>query len=343
MPDASLSRIPESFPALIARDDGSGTIRPEPGSWPASGLGGEDPPGGPWTEIEIDYSCLNFKDALSATGNRGVSPNYPHIPGIDAFGRRLDNGEEVIITGFDFGMGTPGGFGRYARVPDGWLISRPQGLGLKEAAAYGTAGVTAAMCIDALVRQGVQPGSGPVAVSGATGGVGSIAVAILAGLGYEVHAVTGKPEESGWLRSRGAAEVLDRKEFVTRGEKALLRPVYAGAVDTAGGAMLHRILRSLKFEGAVAACGMVAGTDLDTNIFPFILRGTSLIGIASADSSRETKQRMWNLLASEWKIDGLEKACAVTGLAGLPGHIDDMLAGNITGRFIVDLTDKSST
>jgi acrylyl-CoA reductase (NADPH) len=334
------SKIPGSFPALVARERAGGDIRPEAGDCDADILRSE------WSthiapvELQLDYSCLNYKDALSATGHKGISPNYPHIPGIDGFGRRLDTGEEVIITGFDFGMGTPGGFGRYTRVPEDWLIPRPPDLSLIDAAAYGTAGVTAALCIDALIHEGVKPESGPVLVTGATGGVGSIALSILSKLSYEVHALTGKADHADWLLGRGAAQVLARDAFDPKPDKPLLRPEYAGAVDTAGGAILHRILRSLKFDGAVAACGMVAGTDLPTSIFPFILRGTRLIGIASADSSRDKKARMWKKLAAEWNLPGLSAECHTSGLEELPGHIDAMLAGNISGRIIVDLREK---
>jgi hypothetical protein len=196
------SKIPGSFPALVARERAGGDIRPEAGDCDADILRSE------WSthiapvELQLDYSCLNYKDALSATGHKGISPNYPHIPGIDGFGRRLDTGEEVIITGFDFGMGTPGGFGRYTRVPEDWLIPRPPDLSLIDAAAYGTAGVTAALCIDALIHEGVKPESGPVLVTGATGGVGSIALSILSKLGYEVHALTGKADRADWLKER---------------------------------------------------------------------------------------------------------------------------------------------
>jgi acrylyl-CoA reductase (NADPH) len=204
------SKIPGSFPALVARERAGGDIRPEAGDCDADILRSE------WSthiapvELQLDYSCLNYKDALSATGHKGISPNYPHIPGIDGFGRRLDTGEEVIITGFDFGMGTPGGFGRYTRVPEDWLIPRPPDLSLIDAAAYGTAGVTAALCIDALIHEGVKPESGPVLVTGATGGVGSIALSILSKLSYEVHALTGKADHADWLLGRGAAQVLAR-------------------------------------------------------------------------------------------------------------------------------------
>ncbi len=329
--------IPQEFPALIAAETGDGSIHPAKGLWQAADLktdwGGDTK----LVEVELEYSCLNYKDALSATGNRGVSPHFPHIPGIDGYGRRLDSGEQIIITGFDFGMGTPGGFGRYALVPEDWLIGLPDSLTLRDAAAYGTAGVTAALCVDALLDAGVEPKSGPIAVSGATGGVGSISLAILSRLGFEVHAVTGKTEQSDWLKGLGASAVISREDFVSRAEKPMLRPEYAGAVDTVGAGMLHRLLRSISFGGAVAACGMVGGTELETNIFPFILRGVRLTGIASADSSRQKKRRMWEKLAGEWNVPALADNCVYSDLDGLPEHIGQILSGSLTGRVIVRL------
>ncbi|AHC15732.1 YhdH/YhfP family quinone oxidoreductase [Salinispira pacifica] len=326
----SRQSIPQAFPAFIAREEADGNVKAAAGTWQEKDL----PPQG--VDIQVEYSCLNYKDALSAIGNKGVSPNYPHIPGIDASGIRMDSGEKVVITGFDLGMGSPGGLAAYARVPEAWLIPLPSSLDSYRAMTYGTAGVTAGLCVQALLDRGVKPDHGPVLVSGATGGVGSIAVSILAGMGFEVHGVTGKDDKHAWLKSIGAAQVIPRDEFLVKKDRPLMRPEYIGAVDTVGSSMLHRILRSLKFSGTVAACGMVGGTELETNIFPFILRDVALIGIASADSSRERKKAIWSKLADEWSVDWLQEDAKLIRLDELPSAVEQILAGGVSGRIVVN-------
>lgn len=321
--------IPETFPAFIAREQADGTVKSAAGSWEKNDLPSEG------VDIQVQHSCINYKDALSARGNKGVSPRYPHIPGIDAAGIRMDTGEKIVITGFDFGMGTPGGHSAYARVPEDWLIPLPESMDTFQAMTYGTAGVTAGLCVQALLDRGLEPGDGPVLVSGATGGVGSIAVSILAKLGFQVHGVSGKTQKHDWLKARGASEVIPRDEFLVKKERPLMRPEYAGAVDTVGSAMLHRILRSLKFSGTVAACGMVGGTDLETNIFPFILRDVALIGIASADSSRQRKATIWKKLAGDWSVDWLKEDTRSISLEQISTAVEQILEGAVSGRIVV--------
>lgn len=326
--------IPETFPAYIVSEDDGGELTSGLSTWSRDKLANYP------IDIAIEYSSLNFKDALSAHGHRGISPNLPHIPGIDAAGVRMDGGEPIIITGFDFGMGTPGGFAAFGRVPEEWIIPMPPQFNSRTAMAYGTAGLTAALCVDALRHEACLPGYGPVVVSGATGGVGSIALRILAKLGYEVHAVTGKKDAHDWLKERGADRVIDREEFMQneKAEGALLRPEYAAAVDTVGGNMLHRILRSLHFEGVVAACGMVGGTELNSNVYPFILRGIKLIGIASADNSLEKKTAMWQQLAGPWSVPDIMDEVEERKLSGLPEAIEKIRKGRQLGRVIIRLS-----
>lgn len=319
--------IPRDFRAIVAHEDGRGSIIPSAARWAEQNLS-------PGIELQILYSSLNYKDALSATGHRGISPHYPHIPGIDAYARRLDSGEEVLVTGFDFGMGTPGGFAQYARVPEEWLIPLPQGLSGLEAMSLGTAGVTAALGLEALVSNGIEPGHGPILVTGATGGVGSTAIGILSKLAYEVHAVTGKPEKKGWLMKRGASRIISREDFLDQSRKALLPAEYAGAIDSLAGPYLHRILRSLKFGGVLALCGMIAGNELPGHVYPFILRGVKLIGLASADCPRETKKRMWEALAGPWRPK--TPPATLLGFEQIPSAIDRMLKGEQTGRVVLD-------
>ena len=323
--------MPTTFPAYVVREDSNGNLSAGPQVYSAADL-----PKHP-IEIAIEFSSLNFKDALSASGHKGISPNLPHIPGIDAAGIRMDTKEAIIITGFDFGMGTPGGFASFGKVPEEWLIPMPSKLDAKTAMAYGTAGLTAALCVDALIHEGCTPEKGPLLVSGASGGVGSIALSLLAKLGYAVHAVSSKVEAHDWLRERGAQKVITPVEFLVGGEKSLLHPEYSGAVDTVGGDMLHRILRGLCFGGAVATCGMVGGTELSTNIYPFILRAVRLIGIASADTSVEKKISIWQLLADEWSIPDILDISREVELEGLTTEIDRILNGRQKGRVIVRL------
>jgi len=294
--------------------------------------------------IRVRYSSLNYKDALSASGNRGVTKRYPHTPGVDCAGTVVEcNGsgpwranDAVIVSGFDLGMNTSGGFGQYIRVPEAWAVRVPEGMSLKESMMYGTAGFTAAQCVLAIVRQGVRPEDGDVLVSGATGGVGSIAVAILAKLGYRVVALTGKAENT-FLERLGAQEILPRQTFVGARGRAMLRERWAAVVDTVGGDYLATAIKSTKYGGIVTCCGNAAAPELPLTVYPFILRGVSLVGIDSARTTTAKRQQVWQKLAGEWRLDFLESICREVPLTELSPCIDLMLAGQLTGRVVVNL------
>ncbi|EQM75520.1 YhdH/YhfP family quinone oxidoreductase [Pseudomonas stutzeri] len=294
--------------------------------------------------IRVSYSSLNYKDALSASGNRGVTRNFPHTPGIDAAGVVTESsvsefcaGDEVIVTGYDLGMNTAGGFGQYIRVPAAWVIKRPAGLSLREAMALGTAGLTAALCVDKLEQAGLEATDAPVLVTGATGGVGSIAVALLASLGYHVAAVTGKPDQAGFLTGLGAKQVLERSALQAGTDKPLLREQWAGAVDTVGGDILFNVVKSLQRGASVACCGLTAGTNFQASVLPFILRGVNLLGVDSVEIPLVVKASMWDRLSVQWKLPNLDALAKEITLAELPAAIAQMLNGQQAGRMLVRL------
>src|SRR5690606_993470 len=293
--------------------------------------------------IRVHWSSLTYKDAMSASGNKGVTRSYPHTPGIDAAGvvesssvAELAVGDEVIVTGYDLGMNTPGGFGQYIRVPAAWVLKRPAGLTLRESMVLGTAGLTAALCIDKLERAGLTPGSGPVLVTGATGGVGSIAVAMLAHQGHEVVAVTGKADRVDFLRGLGAKEVLSREELQAGTGKVLLGERWAGAVDTVGGDILFNVVKSLRYDASVACCGLTAGGQFQASVFPFILRNVNLLGVDSVEQPLVAKASMWDRLSLQWKTDLSQLEQEIT-LDALPDYIETILAGGMVGRAVVNL------
>lgn len=263
--------------------------------------------------IKVHYSALNYKDALSSIGNKGVTRKFPHTPGIDAAGTVAEStdpafspGDEVIVTSYDLGMNTDGALAEYVRVPAAWVIKRPDNLSLKEAMMFGTAGLTAGLMMQALVNGGVKPEDGPVLVTGATGGVGSLAVAMLARAGYEVTAVTGKSDAADFLKSLGATAVVAREEIVET-ERPMLKEQWAGVIDVVGGDMLASAIKSTRYGGTVTCAGLVGSPELNTTVFPFILRGVSLVGIDSAECSMERRLQVWNKMASDWKPDCLEQ------------------------------------
>lgn len=294
--------------------------------------------------IRVSYSSLNYKDALSASGNRGVTRNFPHTPGIDAAGTVAESsvsefaeGDEVIVTGYDLGMNIAGGFGQYIRVPASWVIKRPAGLSLREAMILGTAGLTAALCVDKLEQAGLEPGGGPVLVTGATGGVGSIAVALLARLGYTVAAVTGKADQADFLRKLGAGQILERSVVQTGAEKPLLKEQWGGAVDTVGGDILFNVVKSLQRGASVACCGLTAGTGFQASVLPFILRGVNLLGVDSVEIPLVVKASMWDRLSVQWKLPNLDELVREISLQDLPTEIERILAGQQVGRMLVRL------
>lgn len=294
--------------------------------------------------IDVRYSSLNYKDGLSATGNPGVTRNFPHTPGIDAAGvvvestgNRLKPGDEVIVIGFDLGMNTPGGYGQRIRVPDGWVVPLPAGLTLKDSMIIGTAGFTAALCVHKLEAAGMTTSSGPVLVTGATGGVGSVAVKLLAKLGFEVTAVTGKTEQHGFLQELGASEVISREAAEEGADKPLLGERWGGVVDTVGGAILFNGVKALRYGCSLAACGLVSSPNVPASVLPFILRHVNLLGVDSVQLPIEQKREIWTKLAGEWSLDGLDALAEPLTLDSLSNAIDRILKGAMVGRGLVDL------
>ena len=295
--------------------------------------------------VRVHYSSLNFKDALSATGNPGVTRNYPHTPGIDAAGEVIScsdgsfiAGDQVIVTSYDLGMETDGGFAQIIRVPSQWAVKLPTGLSLRESMMLGTAGLTAALSVYELEQCGIKPEDGPILVTGATGGVGSLAVAILAKAGYRVTAATGKVAEADYLKSIGAAEVIGRSEVTQGSDRPLMKPFWAGVVDCVGGEMLAAAIKSTKPGGGVTCCGLVGSHELPLTVFPFILRGVRLIGIDSAECPMSLRSKLWHNLATQWKLIDLESMVEEVGLDGLEEKIQSMLKGGLKRRILVRLS-----
>ena len=289
--------------------------------------------------IKVLFSSLNYKDALSASGNKGVSRNYPHSPGIDAAGiveesnsDEFSIGDEVIVTGYDLGMNTSGGFSEYIRVPKEWIIKKPDNLELEESMAYGTAGLTAGLCVRKILISGIKPDDGEVFVTGATGGVGIVAVMLLAKLGFDVVAITGKDTETDLLKSLGAKEVINRSEFEGEMKSPLAKPRWAGGVDAVGSDILSNLISASHQRAAIACCGMVGGVNLNTSIFPFILRGLSLLGIDSAETLIDVKKEIWNNFASDWKLEKINDQIKDVGLEELSSEIEKILNGKQVGR-----------
>ena len=291
------------------------------------------------TLVKVKFSSLNYKDALSASGNKGVTRNYPHTPGIDAAGiieettsKNFQVGDEVIITGYDMGMNTFGGFGEYIRVPQEWIVKKPGNLSLSESMAFGTAGLTAGLCLRKLLLHGLKPDDGEVFVSGVTGGVGIISLMLFSKLGFDVTAITGKMDQEKLLKDLGAKTVLDRNDLDSDLISPLQKPIYAGGIDAVGGKILSNLICSTSQRAAIACCGMVGGLSLDTSIFPFILRGLSLFGIDSAESLLETKEEVWNNFATSWKLENIDENIKDISLNELPSEIDKILDGKQIGR-----------
>lgn len=294
--------------------------------------------------VRVHYSSLNYKDALSATGHPGVTRQFPHTPGIDAAGEvvacsngTFTPGEQVVVTGYDLGMETDGGWGQYIRIPAEWAVRLPAGLTLRESMTLGTAGFTAALSVLKLEQTGIKPADGDILVTGATGGVGSIAVAILAKAGYRVVAATGKADDEAFLRKLGAAEVIPRDQVTAGAERPMMAERWAGAVDVVGGEMLTAALKATRYGGTVTCCGLVGSAELTMNVYPFILRGVSLIGIDSVNCPRAPRLQVWEKLASCWKPEQLETLATEVSLEEVEEKLQTILHGGIKGRVVVRL------
>jgi acrylyl-CoA reductase (NADPH) len=328
--------VPDEFPAFLATKHDDAVDR-----GPAA-LAAADLPEGEVT-IRVDWSSINYKDALATIPKGQVAQISPLVPGVDLAGEVVEGdgaGTQVLVTGYDLGVAHHGGWARYARVPAAWVVPLPEGLTAREAMVLGTAGLTAAMSIHALEAHGLSAGDGPVLVLGASGGVGSTAVGALATAGYEVHAATGKADEHAYLKGLGAAEILDRDEVTAESSRPLERQRWAATVDPIGGAGTAYALRTTKYGGAVAVSGLTAGTKLEATVLPFILRGVSLLGIDSVMASAELRRTVWRRLATDLRPRGLDDAIArEVDLEGIEPVLDALLKGQAVGRTVVRLTD----
>jgi putative YhdH/YhfP family quinone oxidoreductase len=294
--------------------------------------------------VRVRYSSLNFKDALSATGHPGVTRQFPHTPGIDAAGEVVscDNGsfapgEKILVTGYDLGMETDGGWGEYIRIPSGWAVRLPAGLSSREAMVIGTAGFTAALSVQKLVQAGVKPADGEILVTGATGGVGSIAVSILSKAGYRVVAATGKTADEAFLRSLGATEIIQREQVTSGVDRPMMKERWAGVVDVVGGETLAAAIKSTRYGGVVTCCGLVGSIELPLNVYPFILRGVSLLGVDSVNCPAPLRLQTWEKLAGEWKPEHLSDVVTEVILENVEEKIQAILKGEVRGRVVVKL------
>jgi acrylyl-CoA reductase (NADPH) len=297
--------------------------------------------------IEVHYSSLNYKDALSARGHKGITRNYPHTPGIDASGivasslsPEFNEGDRVLVTGYDLGMNTDGGFGQYIRVPAGWIVRLPDKISLKEAMMYGTAGFTAAICIWEITYRGITPNYGKVLVTGATGGVGSFAIAILSKIGYDVVCSTLKTDQFQYLKEIGAETIISSADVNDQSGKPLLSGRWSAVIENLGGNTLSSAIRSTKLHGAVCCLGNVTGDMLETSIYPFLLRGVTIFGIDSAEKPMDLRLKIWKKIFNEWRIEKPERMIREVGLDKLSVEIDRILAGAQIGRVIVNLKDQ---
>jgi putative YhdH/YhfP family quinone oxidoreductase len=293
--------------------------------------------------VEVHWSSVNYKDGLASTPTGKVARISPLVPGVDLAGVLVDDapgmpaGAAVIAHGYDLGVSRHGGYARFARVPHGWLVALPDGLSEREAMVVGTAGFTAAMSVIALQEHGVTPERGPVLVTGATGGVGSTAVGMLAGLGYEVVASTGKPASSDFLHALGATSVIDRAELAAESTRPLESTAWAGAVDCVGGVTLANVLKRIHYGGSVAASGLTGGSGLPATVLPFILRGVNLLGIDSVMTPIDRRRAVWQRIATDLKPAGLERIGHDITLDDLDTVLSAILNGEATGRSVVDL------
>ncbi len=295
--------------------------------------------------IRVEWSSVNYKDGLALIPSGRILRSFPMVPGVDLAGEVVDSadsrfakGQKVVVTGYDVGVAHPGGFAELARIPADWVMPLPAGLTTKEAMAIGTAGFTAALSVVALEHNGLRPGQGPVLVTGATGGVGSTAVSMLAQLGYTVAGSTGKESEHDFLRSLGASEILSREDVSAESNRPMESERWAGAVDPVGGPTTAYLIRTMKYGASIAVSGLTGGNVVNTTVFPFILRGVSLLGIDSVFCPMEKRVSVWNRLAGDLKPHGLLDSIAVeTDLAGVPQVAEAIRAGKVRGRTLVRL------
>ena len=327
-----------SFKALVIREDPDGSYTGNVETRTKSDLPEGD------ILIRVQYSSLNYKDALSASGNRGVTRSYPHVPGVDAAGiveqstsADFKTGDQVIVSGYDLGMNTSGGYGQYIMVPVGWVLHCPANLTLRESMIYGTAGFTAAQSVLKLAEFPISPDQGKILVTGATGGVGSMAIALLANLGYTVTGVSGKPAAEQFLGRLGVKDIITREQAIDSTGKLLLKEKWAGVVDTVGGDILTTAIKSTAYGGGVTCCGNVASPDLPLSVYPFILRGVTLIGIDSAKCPMHTRRQVWQKLAEDWKLPNFDSFANECTLSDITTQVELMLHGRQTGRVIVNM------
>lgn len=335
--------IPTQFQAFVihgTKEAEGLEIQSEISSLPIGLLDGE-------VLVQIEFSAVNYKDALAAQGNPGVARTFPLIPGIDAVGSVVESssdefktGEKVFIAHAKFGTAAHGGWAEFARVPADWVYKIPSDasgdeFSTKESAIWGTAGFTAAQSVEQVVDHAIKPDDGPVVVTGATGGVGIFAVKLLAKLGYEVVASTGKLDKTDWLKQNGANDVISRSELEETSSAPLLKGRWAAAIDTVGGHTLSNVLRTCKPHACVTACGLVGGSQLETSVFPFILRGITLCGIDSANISRVTRIALWAKIATQWRLENLEDLAEEVSMGELPSVVTRILQGRVFGRTLL--------
>lgn len=298
--------------------------------------------GGNEVLIKATYSSLNYKDALSSVGNPGVTRNFPHVTGIDVAGvveksnsDKFSIGEKVLVTGYDFGMNTDGGHQEFVKVPDSWVVKIPDNITDKEIMTYGTAGLTAALSVNELLNNGITEGN--ILVTGATGGVGSIAISILHKLGFNTTAISGKEDKIPFLKDLGASEVILRGDFDVENKRPMGSEKFDGVIDTVGGNILAEALKIVRYDGVVTCCGLTSSFALNTNVFPFILRGVRLIGIDSVECKIEKKIAAWEKIASDFKIENLAQLTNEISLDEIKDAYDALLAGKASGRFLVKI------
>lgn len=324
------------FNALIARQTEAGH------SIALENISLDDLPAGD-VLVKIDYSTLNYKDALALTGSAPIIRNYPMVPGIDLAGivessadDRWQPGARVVLNGWGIGEGHSGGLAQYARVSGDWLVQLPNRISTRDAMCIGTAGYTAALCVDALVKHGVSPDDGDILVTGASGGVGSLAIALLSAAGYRVIASTGKTGEMGYLQALGATDLIDRQTLADAG-KPMQKERWAGVVDAVGGNTLANACAQTRYGGAIAACGLAESPSLKTTVMPFILRGVTLYGIDSVMAPHPARESAWERLARDLDKSKLDSMIQEIGLASALDQGSDILAGKVRGRILVDV------